>query len=279
MHPTDLEHLLASYQVLLLDAYGVLIHSEGAMPGAARLIERLEREGRTWFVLTNDASRLPETSARHYQSFGLGVRPERVITSGSLLSRYFAQHKLQGARTVVFGPQDSRRYIEQAGGVVIDPSEELDVLAICDESMPDFVDSVDSILTAVVKAIDRGKRPHLLLPNPDLIYPKGKSGFGIAAASIGEMLERALALILPRDPPRFVRLGKPHPPLFEEAERRAGTRSMILLGDQIETDIRGARGYGIDAALVTTGVSRWDPASVPEDRRPTWILSGLEGKL
>ena len=37
----NIETLLAKYSVLLLDAYGVLVHSSGALPGAARLIDTL----------------------------------------------------------------------------------------------------------------------------------------------------------------------------------------------------------------------------------------------
>ena len=33
-----------------------------------------------------------------------------------------------------------------------------------------------------------------------------------------------------------------------------------MIGDQLETDIAGARAAGIDAALLA-GVSRWDPAA------------------
>lgn len=62
-----LEAVINRYDVLLLDAYGVLVHSSGALPGAAEFIERLNQLGRSYYVLTNDASKLPMTAATRYR--------------------------------------------------------------------------------------------------------------------------------------------------------------------------------------------------------------------
>jgi ribonucleotide monophosphatase NagD (HAD superfamily) len=77
--------LLDNYEVLLFDAYGVLVHADGALPGAAALLARLQRVGKTYYMLTNDASKLPTNAATHYQSYGLPLDPEHIISSGELL--------------------------------------------------------------------------------------------------------------------------------------------------------------------------------------------------
>lgn len=77
--------LMERYEILLLDAYGVLVSDEGALPGAAELIAALNRRGQGYYMLTNSASRLPETAAQRYQGFGLDLAPSRIITSGALL--------------------------------------------------------------------------------------------------------------------------------------------------------------------------------------------------
>ena len=68
-----IEKLIADYSVILLDAYGVLVDIQGALPGAPNLIEKLNRKQKPYFILTNDASKLPETSARLYSKFGLDI--------------------------------------------------------------------------------------------------------------------------------------------------------------------------------------------------------------
>ena len=63
--------------------------------------------------------------------------------------------------------------------------------------------------------------------------------------------------------------------MFEEARRRAGTSDMVMIGDQPETDIRGANTFGIHSALVDTGIAASAAASLPPELRPTYHLRGL----
>jgi HAD superfamily hydrolase (TIGR01450 family) len=268
----SVDQILERYAVLLLDAYGVLVHSTGALPGAAEFIDRLNRCGKVYYLLTNDASRLPQTAAARYCGFGLPVDPERIITSGSLLQRYFAEHQLAGARCVVLGPQDSRRYVETAGGCVVSATERFEVLVICDEAGFSFLGTVDAVLTRLFHGIDRQETLHLVLANPDLIYPKADGGFGITSGSIALILEAALQRRYPDGRGlRFVRLGKPESPIFDEALRRSGTRDMVMIGDQLETDIRGANAFGLDSVWIAGGVSS---ARLP-GIRPTYRMPPL----
>jgi HAD superfamily hydrolase (TIGR01450 family) len=271
----DLDTLIARYEVLLLDAYGVLVHSSGALPGAARLIERLNRSGQAYYILTNDASKLPTTAAARYQTFGLAVEPDRIITSGALLRDYFATHGLRGARCTVLGPDDSLRYVEQAGGRIVSAAGAFDVLVIADESGFPFLETVDIALSTLLSALDAEQNVHLVLPNPDLIYPSGR-GFGIASGSVALMFEAAMQLRYPqRTDLRFARLGKPHEAMFAEALRRSGTRQMVVIGDQLETDVRGARAFGLDAVWISTGVTANAATAGPDHLRPTYRMRSL----
>ncbi|HYV51326.1 MAG TPA: hypothetical protein VE910_05435, partial [Dongiaceae bacterium] len=56
------------YDVLLLDAYGVLNDHDGALKGAPAFIGSLNRQRKPYLLLTNDASRTPETSSRRFRS-------------------------------------------------------------------------------------------------------------------------------------------------------------------------------------------------------------------
>ncbi|HEY0715794.1 MAG TPA: hypothetical protein VGF45_24130, partial [Polyangia bacterium] len=55
--PTTIAALLERYETFFLDAYGVLVRSSGALPGAAEFLARLRQAGRPHFILSNDASR------------------------------------------------------------------------------------------------------------------------------------------------------------------------------------------------------------------------------
>jgi len=271
--------LLDQYEVLLFDAYGVLVHADGALPGAAALLTHLQRLGKTYYMLTNDASKLPTNAATHYQSYGLPLDPEHIISSGELLQPYFALHQLTGARCAVLGPVDSVQYVEQAGGQVVPPAEPFDVLVIGDESGFPFLETIDTTLSTLCRMIDRQYTVHLLLPNPDIIYPSGE-GFGMASGSVAMMFEAALQARYPeRTDLRFTRLGKPYEAIFVEAVRRSGTRNMVMLGDQLATDICGACAFGLDAVLVGTGVTTAVLPTTPAHLHPTYRLSSLTALL
>jgi HAD superfamily hydrolase (TIGR01450 family) len=266
-----IDELMDRHRVLLLDAYGVLLHHGGPLPGAVPLIQRLNTHATPYFILTNDASHLPASSATRMMAMGLSIAPDRIITSASLLTRYFVEQQLQGQTCVVLGPEDSTSYVQQAGGVVSTPEDlTASVVVVCDEVGYPFVETVDAVLTLLFYRLDRGEPVHLILPNPDLVYPKSAHAFGFTAGCIAKMLEAALEQRYGARPVhRFVRLGKPNPHIFREAARRAPRDQMVMIGDQLRTDIAGALAFGIPAAMVEGGIDRYDPASTIQ---PTYLL-------
>jgi hypothetical protein len=178
--------LLDRYAGVLLDVYGVLLDGSGALPGAHELIDELNRRGTPYAIVTNDASRSIETYVRRFAQFGLTVPGERIVTSGSLLPGYFAAKTLAGARTCVLGTEDSKQFVREGGGDIVPLVQglDLDVLAVCDDAGVDFQTSIEWAFSAVVRAVDAGRRPALVLPNPDLVYPKSAGELG--AQLVGE---------------------------------------------------------------------------------------------
>jgi len=270
-----LDALIERYDGVLLDAYGVLVHGDGIMPGAREAVEALRKAGKPFCLVTNDASTLPQTAAARYRRLGLPLRPEQIISSGLLLKPWFQKHGLDGARCAVLGPADSERYVQLAGGRLVPVEAGFDVLVVGDETGYPFLPTVDAALSSLFRQLDKGRNVRLIVPNPDLIYPSG-DGFGLAAGSIALMFEAALERRYPRaDDLRFARLGKPEPHLYEEAIERLGSRNVVMIGDQLETDIAGANAAGIDSVLLATGVSTSDFSSVPDHHRPTYLMSAL----
>jgi ribonucleotide monophosphatase NagD (HAD superfamily) len=189
---------------------------------------------------------------------------------------YFKQHRLAGKRCIVLGTEDSKQYVKDGGGRIVSSEEDMDVLVVADERGYPFLEAIEAAFSSICRAMDDGRSVHLILPNPDLIFPKGGQGFGFGAGSIAGMFEAALALRYPQaGSPRFVRLGKPEGGLFQEALSRSGTRNMVMIGDQLETDIRGALAFGIDAAWIETGVTAKGQQAIPPDVQPTYRLIAL----
>lgn len=268
--------LIGRYEVILLDAYGVINDARGALAEGRELLDEIARQGKRFFIVTNDASRLPETCAARFRSMGLDIPSDQIITSGALLTRYFDDNRLRGARCMVLGTEDSKEYVREAGGEVVPvrAGDDCDAVIVGDDSGYPFLETVEEVFAVLRRQIDRGQPIQRILPNPDLIYPKGEGAFGFTSGAVVTLLESGLQRLFPHrraEDLAFKRLGKPHVPMFEEARRRAGTDSLVMIGDQLETDIAGACAAGIDSALVTTGVSTWNENE--SDVTPTYLLT------
>jgi len=278
--PTTISALLDTYDGVLLDAYGVLVDARGPLPGAAALIAELDHRQTPYAIVTNDASRSVATYVARFAGFGLAIPGERIVTSGSLLPAYFRDRGLRGARTCVLGTDDSHAFVVDGGGVPVEvaPGMDIDAVAICDDAGTPFLDGIELTFSAIVRAVEAGRRPALVLPNPDLVYPKGHREYGFTAGAMALLVETALARRFPDAGLVFDRLGKPEPHLFREGARRTGASHVVMIGDQLETDIAGALGAGFDAALLA-GVSRWtEDGDTPTDRKsvaPTYLLADL----
>ncbi len=270
--PTTTRELLGRYDGVLLDVYGVLMDARGPLPGAAELLGELE--GTTpYAIVTNDASRSPATYAARFASHGIAVPAERFVTSGSLLGGYTP---IRGKRTCVLGTPDSRAYAESGGAIPVALGDELDALAVCDDSGFDVLPGIETALNAVIRAVEAGRRPALVLPNPDLVYPKGGGELGFTAGSIAMLIEAALARRFPSLQLRFDHLGKPEAHLFREAARRLALapERLVMIGDQLETDVAGARAAGVATALLA-GVTRWEHSRHAAAIAPSWLLDRL----
>ena len=272
---TSINELIARFEVILFDSDGVLTRWPYAVPGAPEAIAHLNSMRKPYFVLTNDASTLPETRSARYAELGLAIDAGKIITSGLLLKDYFSNLNLIGSKCAVLGPGDSASYVRQAGGEVVSFEEEFDVLVVGDQEGFPFLEATSKVLSNLFRKIDRGDTPYLVVPNPDLFYPEG-DGYSFASGAVAEMFESALAQHYRGRPDlQFTRLGKPHPAMFEEAICRSGTRNAVMIGDNPDTDIRGANQLGITSVLVETGVAPAYPSMLPDSERPKYRMNSL----
>lgn len=280
MQPIRAATLLERHRVFLIDAYGVLVTSAGAIPGARDFVLELKRRGLSYRVLTNDASRLPETAAAFYHASGLDIDPGLVITAGDAIGAALNERHGQEARCLVLGTDETQAIVERAGhqSVAIELEAEFDALVIGDDSGFDFLTTMNTVLSALHRQTNRGRLPSLLLANSDLLYPRGSGRYGFTSGAMARLLEQGLQQLHPDLEARFETIGKPARRLFDLAieQTRAGPGEAVMLGDQLHTDVRGAHNAGIASALVATGLTRLPlPNGLSRDMTPTYLLEHL----
>ena len=272
----QIDELIQIYDALLFDAYGVLINSSGPLPKSNSIIDKLNSIKKPYLILTNDSSRSIETSSLRYGEFGLDIPTERIITSGSLIQNYFSQNNLINQSCCVLGTDDTFEYVKKAGGLLVSADDTFQVLVIGAISGYPFVETTSALISKLFSIIDSQNPIELILMNPDLLYPKTEDSFGLAAASLAKLIEEALALRYPMNENlTFTKLGKPYMPIFEKAFAKTRTKKMVMIGDQLHTDIQGAKNFGIDSVLMETGISSLN-SEIPEHLQPTYRMKNLE---
>lgn len=217
----------------------------------------------------------------HVRAIAAELAQTREVTDQAALARAFEAKPTRDltdqARRVISAEKEIHAIASAFGDArMIRDGDEIDAVAICDDDGFDFLRGIELALSLIVRAVEAGRTPHLILPNPDLVYPKGGGELGFTAGAIALLLEAALARRFPNKALRFVHLGKPQPLLFATAANQLGLApdQLVMIGDQLETDIAGARAAGCKCALLA-GVSKWEHARDHAAVTPDYLLETL----
>jgi len=267
--------VLDVYGSLLLDSFGVLVDFSGVLPHAQRFINDLNHRKKDYFLITNGASRTLERTSLDMKQLGLEIAPERIVNSGSLLKRIFSENDWQGARSVVIGTEMSKIMAKEAGADVVNLAADccFDVLILSQQPAHNYLKTLEQLLSIVFKFLDQGKKISFVLTNPDFMYPLGDCVYSLTSGSVAMLLEEASKVRYGSKIINFLHLGKPEKFIFEEARRRAQTDHLVMIGDQLYTDIAGANNQGIDSVLLLTGLTH-QKASMT-DVMPKYLMKNL----
>ena len=282
------DDLVERYDAIAFDSYGVLVDGIDPLPGAIELTERLTAAGKPWLLATNDASRLTGSRIEVMQGQGFGIEEDQVISAGSLLRRFFEERGVTGTQCIATGHGDAVEFVRLAGcePVGLTPDDEVSTsLVIAGITGYDWFEATGDMLSLIIRRMDAGNPLHLVVPNPDVLYPDGIERFAIGPGGLAEMIETAVSRCFGDDDAvKFTKLGKPYAPMFDAIkERLNGYNKVAFVGDQLHTDIAGANRAGLDSVLIGTGITRWESASdlkgVAASMMPTLLLPSMTWEL
>lgn len=260
----------------MLDSSGVLVDGQSALEGAAEFLALLEERQVPWLVVTNDASRQPDEAARRYQRQGLPIAREQILSSGMMIVPYLQAKGLEGVPVCVLGPKGTRQYAKDAGFELVEPGDDrARALIIGSIQGYDFIDAVRKSLSMLVRAFNQRRPVELVCANPDYIFPSAPNEVGFTAGAVAALFEESLKPRFPGRPIEFARIGKPGTMLFDRAKELLPGKKLLMIGDQLHTDILGARAAGIDSVLITKDVVDLGAAIEHMDLVPTYIMPSL----
>lgn len=256
---------LDAYDLLILDLDGVLYLIDEPISAAVKAVTRLRAEDRPLVYVTNNASRRAADVARLLTGIGMAAEPEEVLTSAAAAAEVLAQRFPAGSPVLVVGADALREEVRAVGLTVVDTAEETPTAVVQGYGRQvGWVDLAEAAVAVRGGAFWAATNTDRTLPSPRGPLPGNGS------------LVAALRTALGRDPDLVV--GKPEPALFHTAVRRAQSRTPLVVGDRIDTDMAGADRAGMASLLVLTGVSTAADLLVASPAtRPTYVARDLHG--
>jgi len=232
----DNDAFFSKVKGVLFDLDGVVYRGDEVIPGAAAFFEYLAKTGRSVGAVTNNALKTGVEYSDKLASMGIDLAGTRIFTSGWSAAQYVVA-RAPGANVFLVGGDALRREFDAVGAVESDRPDY--VVAGIDLSLP-----LQRLSDAVVH-IRNGAR--LIVTNPDLTVPI-EGGLRAGAGAVQAFLEAAAGV-------QATVIGKPQAGIFQQALTSLGLDAgeTIMVGDTIETDIRGARAAGLRSVLVESG--------------------------
>jgi 4-nitrophenyl phosphatase len=259
---------LSPYQAVLLDLDGTVYHENQPLPGATELIRRLQDQARNFACLSNSTSS-PLRVATRLGEMGVAVDLDRVYTAAAAAADYVVEHFKHENNT------HPRVYNLATDGI----QDMLDGLVDWVQTDAEPCDAVIIGAPANSHATPERQRVALRLLRKgaaavgvcsDRVYPSDR-GLEFGSGALSWQLGYAAAV-----EPVFC--GKPQEIFFSELCRRVGAEPdrCILIGDNLESDIFGAKAVGMRTILTLTGVTRRsDLLNLPAEWQPDLIVEDL----
>lgn len=227
---------------IFMDIDGVLYRGRTPINGSREFIDYLLEDGIQFICVTNNSAKTPADYSNRLKKMGIKIEEKNIINSGvatvEFLKDTFLKEK-EKLSAYVIGGEGLISLIKDSGIRI-------------EENNPDIVvvgwdveftyEKMKKASLAIQKgAIYIGTNPDTTYPSEEGILP----GCGAILASI-----TTASGVEP------IIVGKPRPLIMEMAAKRISAKKekSLMVGDRIDTDILAGRNFGIQTALVLSGV-------------------------
>lgn len=279
-----LRAIVDQYEAFILDLWGVIHDGHSAFPHSAEALRRLKEAGRKTLLLSN-APRRPYALIEQMEAFGIPRDLyDEVMSSGeavrqAMIARddpFFAK---LGKKVWHLGPERDRSVFDEVPVTIVETLDEADfVVNTGPVELSHRVEDYDDTLKVMAK-----KKLPMVCANPDHVVIRA----GKRVICAGALAARYAAL-----GGTYAERGKPDPEVYRLSVAMLGANPCrtCVVGDALETDMRGARAARLTGIWVTGGIHAEaldagygkppDMGKVEDlcrhhDLVPTGLLSGL----
>ncbi|BFH73561.1 HAD-IIA family hydrolase [Sulfurisphaera javensis] len=239
--------LLDDYDLIISDVDGVLVREGEPIWSNLVAVKKIIENGKKVLLITNNSGFSRVLLSRQLNYLGLKIDPKDIITSGTAAAIYLKE-KTNVKSVFVVGEEGLIEELKNFNFRVLNSNE-------VEEEVPDAVviglDRLSTYekLSTAMRCIYKGSK--FIVTNMDRLWPS-KDGLKLGAGALAS----AIIYALQREPDFIA--GKPNTWIVEIALKISGINKLekaVIIGDQLETDIRMGINAGIDTILVLTGIS------------------------
>lgn len=228
------------FKAIVIDLDGSVYHGDKLIAGADKAISSLNKSC-TLLFLTNNSTSSREDFARKLENFGISCRKDQIISSGYASAKYIKQHYGSSSRVYVIGEFGLKNELREQG------------IQICEEDCNIVLVGLDREFSYKKMSIALNfllKGAVFIATNTDPFLIRNEAiipGSGALVTSL-ETASGKKAIVT----------GKPSAFISDIIlkDLRVKPEEILIVGDNLETDILIGFKGGMRTALVLTGVSK-----------------------
>ena len=234
-----LRTIVLEYDLYFIDIWGVVHNGIQIHSQAIEVLAKLE-EYKKEFVLLTNAPRPNKTVIEFLKKMGLKSYFQNVFTSGEAALRYLRKNLYSKKFYHVGPPRDFDLFSTFKNQKV----EELNLAdyILC----TGLFDNYENDLNYYKNLFQNFTSKKMICNNPDLIVDRGEAR-ELCAGSVAEVFEELNGEV--------IYFGKPYPPVYE-LSAKVKNRKVLCIGDNLNTDIKGANIQKFDSLLIGGGIHR-----------------------
>ncbi len=240
----NLSEIRDFYDVFLIDLWGVIHNGIAAFENVIPVLNTLKQNNKMVFFITN-APRRSFIISQQLEGFGIKQDfYEKIVSSGEL-TWLSIKEKYQKKNCLMIGPPRDYHLVEGLDVTIVDKDSDVDIILNTgpwgdDDCLENYTELLDSLAR---------KHSHMICSNPDKIVVRGEN-FMICAGLLAEYYEKIGG--------KVEYYGKPYKQIYEYCFNFFEKKSskVLVIGDSLENDIKGANNLNFDSLLITDGIHR-----------------------
>ena len=234
-----IKSIVNRYDLFFIDLWGVVHNGIELYKNSIDVLDNLAAANKDFVLLTN-APRPNLTVINFLKQLGLKNYFDNVFTSGEAAHKYLIS-ELNKKKFFHIGPPrdfDLFKNIEKNNALYIEDADYFLCTGL-------FYDQ-ENDLNYYKKLLSNHLKKKMICTNPDLIVDRGKKR-EYCAGSVAKLFEEMKGEV--------IYFGKPYPPVYNLSSNTIN-KNVLCIGDNLNTDIKGANVQNFDSLLITNGIHR-----------------------